>query len=102
MKEEIFGPVVTVYVYDAKDTLSAMQKALQTSPFGLTAAIFAREQAWLEKSTEYLKYAGGNFYVNDKSTGAVVGQQPFGGSRISGAYAVVHRVLVVFNAKEWG
>ncbi|XP_022653986.1 delta-1-pyrroline-5-carboxylate dehydrogenase, mitochondrial-like [Varroa destructor] len=84
MKEEIFGPVVTVYVYDAKDTLSAMQKALQTSPFGLTAAIFAREQAWLEKSTEYLKYAGGNFYVNDKSTGAVVGQQPFGGSRISG------------------
>lgn len=84
MKEEIFGPVMTVHVYDAKDTKGAMQKALHTAPFGLTAAIFAREEAWLVKATEYLKNAGGNFYVNDKSTGAVVAQQPFGGSRISG------------------
>lgn len=84
MQEEIFGPVLTVYVYDAKDTMGAMQKALHTAPFGLTAAIFAREEAWLAKATEYLKNAGGNFYINDKSTGAVVAQQPFGGSRISG------------------
>ncbi|OQR72292.1 delta-1-pyrroline-5-carboxylate dehydrogenase [Tropilaelaps mercedesae] len=84
MKEEIFGPVVTVHVYDAKDTKAAMHKALYTAPFGLTAAIFAREEAWLKKATEYLKNAGGNFYINDKSTGAVVAQQPFGGSRISG------------------
>ncbi|XP_028967917.1 delta-1-pyrroline-5-carboxylate dehydrogenase, mitochondrial [Galendromus occidentalis] len=84
MKEEIFGPVLSVYVYDAKDCRHAMQKALHTAPFGLTAAIFGKDPGWLEKATEYLKQAGGNFYINDKSTGAVVGQQPFGGSRISG------------------
>ena len=84
LREEIFGPVVSVHVYDAKDTRHAMQKALHTAPFGLTASIFGRDLGWLEKAAEYLKQAGGNFYINDKSTGAVVGQQPFGGSRVSG------------------
>lgn len=98
MMEEIFGPVVTVYVYDAKDTKGAMQKALHTAPFGLTAAIFAREEAWLVKATEYLKNAGGNFYINDKSTGAVVGQQPFGGSRISGTFEKPLRTFMFYSS----
>jgi 1-pyrroline-5-carboxylate dehydrogenase len=82
--EEIFGPVLTVHVYqDAKwqDTLRVVD---QTSPYALTGAIFSRDRAAVREATSALKNAAGNFYINDKPTGAVVGQQPFGGARASG------------------
>ena len=84
MCEEIFGPVVTVYVYDdAKwsETLSVIDR---TSPYALTGAVFARDRAAIREATSALRNAAGNFYINDKPTGAVVGQQPFGGARASG------------------
>ncbi|HYY04335.1 MAG TPA: L-glutamate gamma-semialdehyde dehydrogenase [Gaiellaceae bacterium] len=84
MKEELFGPVVTTFVYpDSKygETLELVDKG---APYGLTGAVFAREREALELADEKLKYAAGNFYVNDKPTGAIVGQQPFGGARASG------------------
>ncbi len=84
MEEEIFGPVLTVYVYpDAQyeETLTLLD---QTSPYGLTGAVFSTERAPIERAMEKLRHAAGNFYINDKPTGAVVGQQPFGGSRASG------------------
>jgi 1-pyrroline-5-carboxylate dehydrogenase len=84
MEEEIFGPVVTAYVYeDAKwdETLALVDS---TSPYALTGAVFGRDRAAIALATERLRHAAGNFYVNDKPTGAVVGQQPFGGSRASG------------------
>jgi 1-pyrroline-5-carboxylate dehydrogenase len=84
MKEELFGPVVTAFVYDDsryEDTLDLIDSG---SPYGLTGAVFARERAALDTARERLRYAAGNFYVNDKPTGAVVGQQPFGGARASG------------------
>jgi 1-pyrroline-5-carboxylate dehydrogenase len=84
MQEELFGPVVTTYVYDDKrwdDTLDLVDR---TAPYGLTGAVFADDRFAVEKAHEKLRYAAGNFYVNDKPTGAVVGQQPFGGSRASG------------------
>ncbi|HEX7137754.1 MAG TPA: L-glutamate gamma-semialdehyde dehydrogenase, partial [Vicinamibacterales bacterium] len=82
--EEIFGPVVTAYVYDdAKwnDTLSLVDS---TSPYALTGAIFAQDRRAIVEATSALRHSAGNFYVNDKPTGAVVGQQPFGGARASG------------------
>jgi 1-pyrroline-5-carboxylate dehydrogenase len=82
--EEIFGPVVTAYVYpDAKwqDTLETVDK---TSPYALTGAVFARDRGAIRQATAALRNAAGNFYINDKPTGAVVGQQPFGGARGSG------------------
>ena len=84
MCEEIFGPVVTLYVYDdAKwsETLSVIDR---TSPYALTGAVFARERSAIREATWALRNAAGNFYINDKPTGAVVGQQPFGGARASG------------------
>ena len=82
--EEIFGPVVTCYVYpDAKwrDTLKLVDK---TSPYALTGSIFSNDRAGVREATHALRFAAGNFYINDKPTGAVVGQQPFGGARASG------------------
>ncbi|KAH9377655.1 hypothetical protein HPB48_022349 [Haemaphysalis longicornis] len=84
MKEEIFGPVYTVYVYPDQEVSSCLALARDTAPFGLTASIFGRDENFLKSASEYLKMTGGNFYINDKSTGAIVGQQPFGGARISG------------------
>jgi len=84
MREEIFGPVLTVYVFPDADIDAAITLADATTPYALTGAIFAQDQAWLESATEKLKNAAGNFYINDKSTGSVVAQQPFGGSRLSG------------------
>ncbi len=84
MREEIFGPVLTVYVYpDAKleETLALCDA---TSPYGLTGSFFARDRLAIHRAAEALRYAAGNFYVNDKPTGAVVGMQPFGGARASG------------------
>jgi 1-pyrroline-5-carboxylate dehydrogenase len=84
MREELFGPVVTTYVYPEnayEDTLDLVDR---TAPYGLTGAVFARDREAIEEAHDKLLYAAGNFYVNDKPTGAVVGQQPFGGSRASG------------------
>jgi 1-pyrroline-5-carboxylate dehydrogenase len=84
MSEEIFGPVLTVYVYPDKEFDETLRLCDETSPYGLTGAIFAQDRAAIVKAQTVLRQAAGNFYVNDKPTGAVVGQQPFGGSRASG------------------
>ncbi len=84
MKEELFGPVVTAFVYDDSrydETLDLVDKG---TTYGLTGAVFARDLDAIDKTRDRLRYAAGNFYVNDKPTGAVVGQQPFGGARASG------------------
>ncbi len=84
MQEEIFGPVLTIYVYDDDKFDETLELCDTTSPYGLTGAIFGRDRLALNKMSERLRNAAGNFYLNDKPTGAVVGQQPFGGSRASG------------------
>ena len=84
LEEEIFGPVLTIYVYDPGKYEETLRLCDQTSRYGLTGAIFAQDRDAIMKAQRILCYAAGNFYVNDKPTGAVVGQQPFGGSRISG------------------
>ncbi len=84
MEEEIFGPVLTIYVYEDSALDETLELCDTTSPYGLTGAIFAQERAAIVKMTAALRHAAGNFYINDKPTGAVVGQQPFGGSRASG------------------
>ncbi len=84
MCEEIFGPVLTIYVYEQDEYEKALKLCDETSPYGLTGAIFARDRDAIELAQEELTYAAGNFYINDKPTGAVVGRQPFGGARASG------------------
>ena len=84
MEEEIFGPVLTVYPYDDKKVEETAELCNTTSPYGLTGAVFGRDRMAVEKLTNLLRYAAGNFYINDKPTGAVVGMQPFGGARASG------------------
>jgi 1-pyrroline-5-carboxylate dehydrogenase len=84
MSEEIFGPVVTVHVYPAARWTEMLRVCDQTSPYGLTGAVFARDRAAVAEARTELRQAAGNFYINDKPTGAVVGQQPFGGARASG------------------
>jgi len=82
--EEIFGPVVTAYVYDDAKWAETLDVVNQTSPYALTGAIFAQDRRAVREAASALRNAAGNFYVNDKPTGAVVGQQPFGGARASG------------------
>jgi 1-pyrroline-5-carboxylate dehydrogenase len=82
--EEIFGPVVTAYVYDDAKWMDTLKIVDSTSPYALTGAIFAQDRRAIVEATFALRHAAGNFYVNDKPTGAVVGQQPFGGARSSG------------------
>jgi len=84
MEEEIFGPVLTIYVYDDDKFVETLEEANKTSIYALTGAIFATDRAAVLKASKILRHAAGNFYINDKPTGAVVGQQPFGGSRASG------------------
>ncbi len=84
MVEEIFGPVLTIYVYHAEHYEEALELVDQTSPYALTGAVFSRDRYAIELATIKLRHASGNFYINDKPTGAVVGQQPFGGARASG------------------
>ncbi|HEY3921466.1 MAG TPA: L-glutamate gamma-semialdehyde dehydrogenase [Gaiellaceae bacterium] len=84
LRDELFGPVVTTYVYDDKKWNDTLELVDSSSPYGLTGAVFAEDRAAIADAKERLRYAAGNFYVNDKPTGAVVGQQPFGGSRASG------------------
>ncbi len=84
MEEEIFGPVLTIFVYEDSRLEEALELCDTTSPYGLTGAVFARDRVEASKICDKLRYAAGNFYINDKPTGAIVGLQPFGGSRGSG------------------
>lgn len=84
MEEEIFGPVLTVYPYDDDKVCEAVKLCDTTSPYGLTGSVFGQDRLAVEKIADELCYTAGNFYVNDRPTGAVVGMQPFGGSRASG------------------
>ena len=84
MEEEIFGPVLTIYVYDDSQFDETLALVDSTSEYGLTGAIFARDRYAIDKAEKVLVNSAGNFYINDSPTGAVVGQQPFGGSRLSG------------------
>jgi 1-pyrroline-5-carboxylate dehydrogenase len=84
MEEEIFGPVLTVFVYQDDKLQETLELCNTTSPYGLTGAVFSRDRVAASAMCEQLRYAAGNFYINDKPTGAIVGLQPFGGSRASG------------------
>src|SRR6185437_2336076 len=84
MREEIFGPVLTVWVYPDGEEDRALALCDESTPYALTGAIFATDRAFVEHALATLRFAAGNAYINDKPTGAVVGQQPFGGSRSSG------------------
>lgn len=106
MKEEIFGPILSIYVYKDSDVDKTLKLVDSTTPFALTGAVFAQDELvfhqcilwdlcfkmnvcyrkFLKRAVDELKMTAGNFYVNDKSTGSVVGQQPFGGGRMSGDY----------------
>ena len=81
---EYFGPILSVFVYDDADYSEILTLADESTPYGLTGAIFAQDRAAIIEASQTLRYAAGNFYINDKPTGAVVGQQPFGGARASG------------------
>ncbi|HEU5217645.1 MAG TPA: L-glutamate gamma-semialdehyde dehydrogenase [Gemmatimonadales bacterium] len=98
MCEELFGPVLTVYVYPDKAWKSTLSLVNSTSPYALTGAVFAQERGALVEATAALRFAAGNFYLNDKPTGAVVAQQPFGGARASGTNDKAGSVL---NLQRW-
>ena len=98
MREEIFGPVLTVWVYEDRDLDTALEICDSGSPYALTGAVFARDRAAVVRIADALTHAAGNFYVNDKPTGAVVGQQPFGGARASGTNDKAGSVL---NLLRW-
>ena len=84
MREEFFGPIVTLHVYPDNAWDDTLKLVDRTSPYALTGAVFARDRHAIVQATTELRDAAGNFYINDKPTGAVVGQQPFGGARASG------------------
>lgn len=84
MEEEIFGPLMTIYVYDDDKYDETLRLCDETSPYGLTGSVFSRDKYAMIKACRALRYSAGNFYINDKPTGAMVGQQPFGGARASG------------------
>jgi 1-pyrroline-5-carboxylate dehydrogenase len=84
MVEEIFGPVLTVFVYDDDDFDNVLKMCDEASPYALTGSIFSSDESNIQKAFNALRFTAGNFYINDKPTGAVVGQQPFGGARASG------------------
>jgi 1-pyrroline-5-carboxylate dehydrogenase len=98
IEEEIFGPVLTLYVYDDDKFDKTLELCDSTSPYALTGAIFAEDRAAIVGATDRLRNAAGNFYINDKPTGAVVGQQPFGGGRASGTNDKAGSVL---NLLRW-
>ena len=98
MEKELFGPVATVYIFDDKDWDSTLKLVNDTSIYALTGAIYSQDRYILEKSISKLKNCAGNFYINDKPTGAVVGQQPFGGSRASGTN---DKAGSLFNLLRW-
>ncbi|HEY7432668.1 MAG TPA: L-glutamate gamma-semialdehyde dehydrogenase [Streptosporangiaceae bacterium] len=95
---EYFGPILSVHVYDDADYPQLLAQAADVSPYALTGSIIAQDRAAIAAATEALRYAAGNFYINDKPTGAVVGQQPFGGARASGTNDKAGSVL---NLIRW-
>jgi 1-pyrroline-5-carboxylate dehydrogenase len=98
MCTELFGPVMTVHVYADAEVDTALELCATTSEYALTGAFFAEDRAAIRHATDVLRFAAGNFYVNDKPTGAVVGQQPFGGSRASGTNDKAGSIL---NLLRW-
>ncbi|MGV3586572.1 MAG: L-glutamate gamma-semialdehyde dehydrogenase [Adhaeribacter sp.] len=98
MCEELFGPVLTVYVYEMEEFEKILDVVDTTSPYALTGSIFSQDRYAIDLTTQKLLHAAGNFYINDKPTGAVVGQQPFGGSRASGTN---DKAGSVFNLIRW-
>jgi 1-pyrroline-5-carboxylate dehydrogenase len=97
MCEEIFGPVLTVHVYDAENFDETLDLVDSTSPYALTGAVIAQDRKAIELATRKLRHAAGNFYINDKPTGAVVGQQPFGGARASGTNDKAGSILNLYR-----
>jgi len=97
MCEEIFGPVLTLYVYPEDEFEKALELVDATSPYALTGSIFAQDRQAVELATNRLRNAAGNFYINDKPTGAVVGQQPFGGARASGTNDKAGSILNLYR-----
>lgn len=97
IKEEIFGPVVAVYVYPDAHWKETLQLVDQTSPYGLTGSVFATERQAIREARVALRHAAGNFYINDKPTGAVVGEQPFGGGRASGTNDKAGSILNLYR-----
>lgn len=95
--EEIFGPVLTIYIYPENDFEQAMELVDNTSPYALTGSIFSNDRSVIELATTRLRNAAGNFYINDKPTGAVVGQQPFGGARASGTNDKAGSILNLYR-----
>ncbi|HJW09271.1 MAG TPA: aldehyde dehydrogenase family protein, partial [Holophagaceae bacterium] len=98
MCEELFGPVLSLHVYDEHKWHDVLKVVDHTSPYALTGAIFAQDRYAVQQAFESLRYAAGNFYINDKPTGAVVGQQPFGGARASGTNDKAGSIL---NLLRW-
>ena len=98
MCEEIFGPVITIYVYKEDEWIETLKIVDQTSDYALTGAVFSKDRYAIDEATKVLENSAGNFYINDKPTGAVVGQQPFGGSRGSGTNDKAGSVL---NLLRW-
>ena len=98
MCEELFGPVITFYIYDDNKFEETLKVCDQTSPYGLTGCIWAQDRQVIDQASEALTHSAGNFYINNKPTGAVVGQQPFGGSRASGTN---DKAGSLFNLLRW-
>jgi len=98
MCEEIFGPVLTIYLYDPSEWKETLEVVDSTSPYALTGCVMANDKRAIEEASSALRHAAGNFYINDKPTGAVVGQQPFGGSRASGTN---DKAGSMFNLARW-
>ena len=106
MEEEIFGPVLTIYLYNPKKWVETLNLVDKTSPYALTGCVMGKDEFAVQKAKDLLKFSAGNFYINDKPTGAVVGQQPFGGARASGtndkagSELNLHRWVSVRTIKE--
>ena len=101
MREEIFGPVLTVYVYESEYWEGVAKLVAETSPYGLTGSIYARDSSVITQVTTKLRESVGNFYINDKSTGSVVGQQPFGGARGSGTNDKSGSMAYILKWMSW-
>jgi 1-pyrroline-5-carboxylate dehydrogenase len=95
---EYFGPILGVFVYDDADYGRVMREAAEIAPYGLTGCVIAQDRAAIVDAMEVLRFSAGNFYINDKPTGAVVGQQPFGGARASGTNDKAGSIL---NLLRW-
>src|SRR5690606_3880148 len=97
MCEEIFGPVLTIYIYNANKFEETLTLVDETSPYALTGSVISKDRNAIDLATNKLRNAAGNFYINDKPTGAVVGQQPFGGARGSGTNDKAGSILNLYR-----